>query len=326
VARRVARACGQPHEVIPAGEDFLSRFSHYAERSVYLTDACTSVSLCPDLYIYERARGIAPIRMSGNYGGEVLRQVRAFKPMPQLPGLFQPELVSSMQQADENYASLIQQHTLSFAAFQQAPWHHYGVLALEQTQLTLRTPFLDNDFVRMVYRAPDAATKTNDVCLRLIKDGNPALRAIRTDRGVGGGAGRLAAAVTRAILEFSFKAEYAYDYGMPQALARFDHALSGLRLERLFLGRHKFYHFRLWYRDRLAAYVREMLLDPKTLSRPYVDRKTVEAVVNGHVKGTENHTTEIHKLLTLELLHRLFIDESSLRQAVPTEAAAVASV
>jgi asparagine synthase (glutamine-hydrolysing) len=246
--------------------------------------------------------------------------------MPQLPGLFQPEVVASMRQADETYASLIQQNTLSFAAFRQAPWHHYGVLALEQTQLTLRTPFLDNDFVRTIYQAPEEATQNNDVCLRLIKDGNPRLRAIRTDRGVGGSAGRLTAAATRAWLEFSFKAEYAYDYGMPQTLARVDHALSPLRLERLFLGRHKFYHFRLWYRDRLASYVREMLLDHKTLSRPYVDRKTVEAVVNGHVRGTENHTIEIHKLLTLELLHRLFIDEGSAPRPVPAEAAVVASV
>src|SRR5258708_7082722 len=32
VARRVARACGQSHEVITVADEFLSRFSHYAER------------------------------------------------------------------------------------------------------------------------------------------------------------------------------------------------------------------------------------------------------------------------------------------------------
>ena len=36
-------------------------------------------------------------------------------------------------------------------------------------------------------------------------------------------------------MEFSFKAEYAYDYGMPQWLARIDHALRGVHLERSFL-------------------------------------------------------------------------------------------
>jgi asparagine synthase (glutamine-hydrolysing) len=108
--------------------------------------------------------------------------------------------------------------------------------------------------------------------------------------------------------EFSFKAEYAYDYGMPQWVARFDHRLSALGLERVFLGRHKFYHYRVWYRDALGSYVREMLLDPKSLARPYVERKRVESVVNGHLRGDENHTLAIHKLLTLELVHRLFLD------------------
>jgi asparagine synthase (glutamine-hydrolysing) len=51
-----------------------------------------------------------------------------------------------------------------------------------------------------------------------------------------------------------------------------------------------------------------MLLDPLTLSRPYLDRKAVEATVRAHLKGIHNYTTEIHELLSLELLHRLFID------------------
>ena len=118
----------------------------------------------------------------------------------------------------------------------------------------------------------------------------------------------MVSAVFRKFLELTFRAEYAYDYGMPQWLARVDHVCSPLHLERLFLGRHKLLHFRVWYRDKLAEYVRQMLLDPLTLSRPYLNRKSVEVVVEGHLKGDRNHTTEIHKLLTLELLHRLFFD------------------
>src|SRR5205823_13769855 len=94
LARRVADACHQAYEVIPVGRDFLSRFAHYAERSVYLTDGCCSVAHAPDLYVNERAREIAPVRMTGNYGGEVLRQVRAFKPVAPSPNLYRPEVLS----------------------------------------------------------------------------------------------------------------------------------------------------------------------------------------------------------------------------------------
>jgi len=157
VARQVARVCEQSHEVIEVGEDFLARFPSYAERTVYLTDGCVAVNHAPDLYLNEMARTIAPIRITGNYGGEVLRRVRAFKPAAPSSGLFRPEFLPHVRQAEETYASLLQGHPMSFAVFRQAPWHQYGLLALEQTQVSLRSPYLDNDFVRTVFRAPPLA-------------------------------------------------------------------------------------------------------------------------------------------------------------------------
>lgn len=308
VARQVARTCGQSHEVITVGEEFLTRFPHYAERAVYLTDGCVGVGRSPDLYLSERVREIAPVRMTGNYGSELLRRVCAFKPVKPLPGVFRPEVLSHVGQAGETYAGFLREHPVSFALFKQVPWYHYGSLALEETQLSLRSPFLDNDLVRTVFRAPESALASTDVCLRLIADGDEALRRIVTDRGVGGDGARFSAALSRGFLEFLFKAEYRYDLGMPQWAARIDHLLSRLDLQRLFLGRHKVFHFRVWYRDVLSGYVREMLLDRRTLSRPYLERKGVEAVVQGHLKGDRNYTTEIHAVLTLELLHRLFVD------------------
>jgi asparagine synthase (glutamine-hydrolysing) len=308
LARRLAAACGQSHRVIPVGDDFLSHFSHYAERTVYLTDGCLEVIHSPDLYVNERAREIAPVRMTGNYGGEVLRRVRAFKPVSPVAGLFRPEFLTHVQAARNTYDAQLRTHPLSFAVFRQAPWHHYGLLALEQMQLSLRSPFLDNNFVQTVFRAPDSACVNNDVCLRLIAEGNSSLLQIRTDRGLAGSQGGLSAEISRGLLEFTFKAEYAYDHGMPQWMARIDHLLSPFHPERLFLGRHKFYHFRVWYRDALAKYVQEMLLDSRTLSRPYLVRRGLETIVRGHLKGNRNYTAAIHKILTLELVQRLFLD------------------
>jgi asparagine synthase (glutamine-hydrolysing) len=307
VARRVAEVCGQPHSVITVGDEFLSRFSHYAERSVYLSDGSVDLLRSPDLYVSEKAREIAPVRMTGLYGDEVLRHLRAFKPVVPSPGLFRPDFLSYVYQAQETYMGLTQEHPLSFAVFRQAPWYHYGILALEQSQLTVRTPFLDNDFVRTAFRAPRLSVANSDLRVRLVRDGNADLQKIPSDRGVAG-LGHFSLSASRSLQEFTFKAEYAYDYGMPQWLARVDHMLSGLRLERLFLGRHKLFHFRIWYRDALSQYVREMLLDPRTLSRPYLEGSRLEKMVQSHIKGDKNYTTEIHKVLTLELLHRQFFD------------------
>ncbi len=143
--------------------------------------------------------------------------------------------------------------------------------------------------------------------MRLIADGNPALSRIPTDRGLGG-SGMLPEVVSHGFQEFLFKAEYAFDYGMPQWLARVDRALAPLHLERLILGRHKALHFRVWYRGALSTYVRETLLDPRSLARPYVEPKMLERIVRAHTTGRGNYTTEIHTLLKLELVHRHLID------------------
>jgi asparagine synthase (glutamine-hydrolysing) len=313
LARRVARACGQSYEVIPVGREFLSRFSHYAERTVYLTDGCAQVKSAPDLYCNELAAAIAPVRMTGNYGGEILRRLRGFKPAEPSPDLYRPELLSHVHAACKTYDGLLGGNAVSFIAFRQVPWYHHSLVALEQTQVSVRSPFLDNDLVRTAFCAPNSAVATqdifkdNDECVRLIGDGNATLRRMRTDRGFAASGG-LRSMATRSWLEFTFKAEYAYDYGMPQWVAQIDHLFSALRLERMFLGRHKFTHFRLWYREALSQYVREMLLDPKTLSRPYLNRRGLEAMVRGHLRGDRNYTTQIHQLLTLELVHRLFLD------------------
>lgn len=309
VARQVAAACGQPHSVISVGHQFLSRFAHYAERSVYLTDGCVDLSRTSDLYVSEKARAIAPTKVVGTYGSEVLAHATMLKAVEPLTSLVSRDFQPYIQQAGVTYGDLRREHPVTFAAFRQSPWWHYGVLALEQTQLTVRSPYLDNDFVRTVYRAPTATPAGSDVRLRLVADGNPELRRIPTDLGVGGDSGSLSGRASQLFQRFTFRAEYAFDYSMPQWLARLDHTCSPLHFERLFLGRHKMSHYRVWYRDALSKYVRDMLLDSRTLSRPYLERSGVEAVVRGHLRGDRNYTGEIHKVLTLELIHRLFFDQ-----------------
>lgn len=304
LARRVAKICGQPHQVITTGKEFLTRFPHYAERSIYLTDGCVDLDRAPDLYVSEQVRLIAPVRVVGTYGSEMLLHAVMFKAEQPAAGLFRAEMDPQLRRAQQTYDASQRIHPLTFVAFRQSPWHHYGVLGLEQTQVTVRSPYLDNDLVKTIYQAPGSVAINEESRLRLIREGNPELAKLRTDRGIGG----RNSFFTRTFLEFLFKAEYAYDYGMPQWVAQVDHWFAPLHLERIWLGRHKVFHFRVWYRDHLANYVREILLDPRSLARPYVNAEGVRRIVEGHLKGNRNYTTEIHRLLTLELVHRLFVD------------------
>lgn len=311
IGRKVAAICKQPHQVIEVGDEFLANFATYAERCISMTEGTVDLYRASDLYLSEKVRQIVPAKIVGTYGSEIVRNAVMFKPDAPLSTLFKPDFLSHVQGASQTYSSLRQLHPVTFAAFCQSPWYHHGILALEQSQLTVRSPFMDNEFVRTVYRAPKQVEPDDDVRLRLIQEGSPSLAHLRSDRGIGGNGLPMAGAITHAYREFTFKAEYAYDYGMPQPLARIDHLFEGLHLERVFFGRHKLLHFRTWYRDQLAEYVRQVLLDPRTLSRAILEPNVVRAIVDGHTRRGLNYTTAIHKLLTMELLHRLFFDSGN---------------
>ena len=308
VARKVAAACGQPHQTISVGDEFLAQFTQLAEQTVRITDGAMDVSGAAELYVNRVARQIAPVRLTGNYGSEILRRHVAFKPRPLSREIFSPDFVPQLDVAVRTYSEQAQGNRLSFIAFKQVPWHHYARLAVEQSQISVRSPFLDNDLVALAFQAPPEAQTSLAPSLCLIAEGNSRLSQIPTDRGVSYPANRITNRVHRSVEEILTKAEYAYDYGMPNWLARIDHHLQPLRLERLFLGRQKFCHFRTWYRHQLAGYVKEVLLDQRSGSRPYLNTSALESLVNAHVSGLANYTVEIHKLLSMELLHRAFLD------------------
>jgi asparagine synthase (glutamine-hydrolysing) len=307
IARRTAKLCRQPHNTILVGAEFLSQFHDLAEKAVYVSDGTMDVSGSIDIYVQRFARQIAPVRVSGVCGGEILRRLVMFKPAPPQQGIFDLDLESSFWDAAETYASERQGHRLSFTSFKQAPWYMASKFAIERSQVTYRTPYFDNDLVALAYQTP-AKLLHNEPALRLIADGNPALGKIATDRGLAFGS---IPGINRALhlyQEFTFKAEYAYDYRMPQWLARLDHAFAPLRLERLFLGRHKVAHFRVWYRDELSPWLREILLDSDARSRPYLRANALEKILKAHASGQRNHAFEIHKILTLEFIQRKLIE------------------
>jgi asparagine synthase (glutamine-hydrolysing) len=310
VARRIAGLCGQPHHVLTVGEEFLRQFPKLVEQTVYLTDGAMDPGGTPDLYVNRLARELAPVRLTGNYGGEVLRSLVAFKPMSLDATMVSGDLSRLMARGVDVYRAELESRKLSFVVGKQVPWHHYSRLSLEATQLTLRSPYLDNELVALAFQMPESVASDNSHSLRLISDGNAALGRLATDRGVFHRKVPVLSQLQNWWQEFTFKAEYAYDYGMPQKLVKADNAVRMLHLERLFLGRHKFYHCRYWYRTALAGYVKEVLLDPQTLGRPYLNRTRVEEIVRRHTSGTGNHTLEIHRLLATELIQRRLIGMS----------------
>jgi len=307
---RLAGISRQDHTQIKLDRRFLDSFADLSEKTVYFTDGAAEVKGSCDLFGQQHARRIAPVRISGVYGGEILRRLVVFKPMNIDGSAFPPEWRHAMAQVPGTYRQELRCHPLTFTAFKQAAWHMYGPLSVDRTQVVMRLPYLDNDLLDVVYRAPPPLARDPELSLRLISDGDAKLNRIPTDRGLAYPPRPLLTKLHHLYQEFTFRAEYAYDYGMPQWLSRLDAPLRGLHIERLFLGRHKFYHFRLWYRDHFGALLRERLLDPLTLSRLGLERRAVESIVEGHISGRCNYTLELHKLLSLEIIQRRLVDQA----------------
>lgn len=311
VSRKVAAACNQSLQILNLDQRFINEFPMIAEKAVYISDGIMDVSSAPNLYVSNLARNIADVRLTGNYGQEVLRRYVAFRPNPPTRKLFNSEFLQHIQAAAKTYSEhLLQSNRLTFSLFKQAPWYQYARYVVEESQMVQRSPYFDNDLVKIVYRAPLASLRKDTIAWDIISNNSIELSRIPTDRGAHGELPLLISWLTRLYREFTFKMEYYYKDGMPQWAERIDHILRPLHIESLFLGRHKYYHLRPWFRDKWADYLREVLLDRKALSRDFLNGPFLTEIVERHIKGDRNYTNLINKCLTVELMYRLLIDQT----------------
>ncbi len=308
IARKVATLCRQDHTVLNLSREYLDDFGRYAEKAVYISDGCFDVSGSYEVYLNRLARNVAPVRITGNYGSEILRNVSSFKLYRFSDRVLNPDYFAGNDKVAETLKRMNNGHDLTFTVFKEIPWKLYGYVVLAQSQLSLRAPFMDNDLVKITYQAPAELHTSPEMSLRLISEGNHNLCELYTDRGIGGNSPFLPRRLRRVYYEFLFKAEYLYNIGMPHWMAKLNTAFDFLRIEMLFLGHHKFHHFRKWFREDLSEYVRGTLLDERSRERAYLNASYVEKMVADHIKGKKNYTHEIMTILTLELIHRLFID------------------
>lgn len=67
---------------------------------------------------------------------------------------------------------------------------------------------------------------------------------------------------------------------------------------------------REWFRTTLVSFSREVLLDPRTISRGLFNTRVVRQVLEGHASGKRDYSTWLWLLLNLELWFRVFVDNT----------------
>lgn len=308
IARRVAEACQQDYKILPLGEIFLSKFQEQAEKTVYITDGVLDVCGSHEIYLNRLAREIAPIRMTGIFGSEVLRSVDYTKVDLPVLKLFDPEFEKHTVNAENIFNNLNKDSPYTYVIFKLIPWILVGRVLAAQSQLTVRTPFMDNDLIKLMYQAPNDVRNDKDFSLHLILEGNPELSKIPTDRGLKANGFINLSILARIYYEFLFKAEYYYGQGMPNWLSKAEKHLKPNKLQGWIVGRHKIDNYRLWFKNELSKYIRMVLLDGRSKNRSYLNKKSIDDIVNSHISGERNYTKEINKLLTVELIQRTLLE------------------
>ena len=221
---------------------------------------------------------------------------------------FDSDVIPSIRAAAASFAEISATHSVSFAVLKEIPWHLYGRLAAAQSQLVVRSPYMDNELVALMYQAPPRLRRTSETALRLISEMDPLLSAIGTDMGYAGH-GSWPSAYARQLYRYLlFKAEWYYNAGMPHWLSRLDGNVLAGRLARSFLGSHKIEHYRIWFRDQLFDYIQSVLCHRTAATRPYLNQRCYRGLVAAHREGTRNYMNEISTLVTLELVQRLLIE------------------
>lgn len=305
IASRVAQVCGLDHRILRIGMDFLSNFGHYVDHTVFVTDGCAGALGAHEVYLNSQARQTSAVRLTGNFGSEILRSMSTFKPVGLTNALINEEisrlLHSSIQSISGNTF-----HPVTFAAFREIPWNLFGILAAGKSQLTCRTPYLDNEIVGLAFRSPRSSRLSPWPALHLVNESNPELARIPTDRGLVWGGGGLSFLIRRLFSEVTFKLDYLHKEGLPHWLSSLDSLIGSLAKFGL-LGLHKYLPYRSWFRRELATYVGDVLSDARTQQLPYWNSHLLASILPDHVQGRKNYIREIHAILTLEAAERLLI-------------------
>jgi asparagine synthase (glutamine-hydrolysing) len=302
VARKIATAYQQTHHTLHLGNEFLSDFQSYAEKFIYVSDGHSDVSNSYFMQLNNLAKNIAPIKITGKSGNLLLRgKEKSLRPMQSFLKTFNPDVRIYIQTCMDTLSDLYatSRPPLTNYLLYEVPWLHSVDFMCEQLHLTSRIPYLDNDLVALMYRAPMGHRKDKEILSYLASAMENKSRGISTGLGFRGHIIMGLTHFNRFNNNLIRKAKSAFGAKIPPW-----HTMTQIP----FSAMCQLDQFRSLYRDALSDYVKCILLDPGTIGRQYTNRKMVQKIVHKHVLGVWDYTKEIDRLLTLELIHKLFIE------------------
>lgn len=309
IAARIASASGLEHKLLRLEDDFFSNFPAYADKTIFATDGCAGIATTHEIYFNSRARQLAPIRLTGNYGSEILRGISTFKRLPLSPQLFASPWREKVNAHAEQLSAYKAQPT-AFAAFKEVPWNLFGNLAAGRSQLQFRTPYLDNELVALAFQAPEQVRQSSLPSFRFVRANNPVLGEIPTDRGFAGNNSGLKFLSRRVFAEVTFKLDYYSTAGLPRRVSAFNPIFKPIVSKLKIAGMHKFVRYSSWFRQELAPHVHDVLSSSRVRNNGIWNPAFIDRLAAIHIGGRNDLSAEINSVLTLEAIDRRLLRAS----------------
>ena len=240
-------------------EALLAEYPYHVEKAIYISDGLAGVDKADVISFNKMAQKIAPVRMTGKYGSQALKGIMGFQERPPDINFINEDFKQYLDIARIKGSELQKGNELSFLLYNVISWWWNGFVALESSQVEIRSPFLDNDLVKVLYQAPkQEADFGTEFQLSLIAQTKPELMAMPTTGSYGGDYPWVISKGVKTALQLLITLDKIYirerlPYNMTHLVGRLDYLLSPLHLDRLAMGFTDFRRYRVWFRDQLAG-------------------------------------------------------------------------
>jgi asparagine synthase (glutamine-hydrolysing) len=278
MAKLITEITGQSLHKIWIDDKFFKNFSALAEKVILISDGIIDVTRACELYMYQIAREFSSVLIFGTQDTGLKIKNKITTENIFRMGIFNLDFQAILDKKRNHY------NQLSPDSFANHNNDHisiagYGRLKLGQSQVTIRTPLLDYDFLEMVWRSPNEFGKNIDLLKYLIKTGSP-----------------------RLYREMNLNLKWNYKKLLKKIKGNI------FKQNNICEEKGNTYNIGSWYRNELAEYIQDILLERKSLERFYINKNFVRNAIINHIERKENFTDEISILLTVELMYRIFLD------------------
>ncbi len=276
-AEKITADTKQPLKRISLGTDFIENLYSFCVGAVAISGGKICEDGAAELYISKLAREISPIQISSSYSDLIFNKKNAVKIYQNSFKGFNKQFQEMINIANEenedkapNYLGCCNSVD-RFLNIELLP-------LIRGTQLVTRSPFLDNDLVDLAFRAlseylyfDDMYSGLNDNKDKFWSSWQSKVRNIRY----------LLSSLVAGLHFGHFKS-----IGKSQSM----------------VGR------RFWDSPKVLKFIQEILSDPSSLGRPYLDKRTIDNIIKDKNFLNRSFTTDISMLFHAEIINRVFVD------------------